>query len=300
MKTQKKIQNFQGVMTALITPFKKNEEVDYDALKKLVEQQIAGGVDVLVPLGTTGESPTLTHEEKIKIVKTVIEQAKGRVQIVAGAGSNNTKLAIEAAKEMQKLGVDGILSVCPYYNKPTQKGFYLHFSEIAKAVKIPIILYNIPGRTGKKMENDVVIRLANEFPNIVAMKEATGDMNNMKDLIKRSPKGFNVISGDDALTLELIKNGGKGIISVATHIVPREIKQVVSNALAGNFSEAEKIDKKLQPLYSVIFIETNPIPVKTAMAMQGRIQEVFRLPLCDMEPENKEKLRKVLKEMKLI
>ncbi|MDP2750362.1 MAG: 4-hydroxy-tetrahydrodipicolinate synthase [Nanoarchaeota archaeon] len=291
---------FCGLMTALITPFKKNGQVDYPALRRLVEDQIQNGTDVLVPIGTTGESLTLTDEEKIRVVKTVVEQAKKRIPVVAGSGTNDTAKSIMLSKEMKKAGADGLLLVCPYYNKPTQKGFYLHFAEIASSVNLPIILYNVPGRTGRKMDNDVTIKLAKEFPNIVAMKEATGDINNIKDLIARAPKNFNVISGDDSLTVEIIRNGGKGIISVVSNILPGEVKKMTELALQGNYEAAEKINEHLNKLYEVIFIETNPIPVKTALAMQGKIEEKFRLPMCEMEPENKEKLRRVLKEMKLI
>jgi len=295
-----KPKNFQGAMTALITPFNKQGEVDYEALKKLVESQIKAGIDVLVPCGTTGESPTLSDDEKYKVVKIVIETSNGRVPVVAGAGGNNTKKAVEMTKKMKELGVDGVLSVCPYYNKPTQKGFYLHFKSIAEATDLPIILYNIPGRTAKMMDNDTTIKLAKEFPTIVAMKEATGNMENMKDLINRSPEGFNVVSGDDGMTLELIKNGGKGVISVATHLVPEKIKAMVDAALKGNFEEAEKINSDLAPLFEIIFIETNPIPIKTALAMQGKIDEIFRLPMCEMEPQNKDLLRKSLEEQGLL
>ncbi len=297
---KKQIRNFQGAITALVTPFRKNGEVDYEAMKKLVEFQIKSGIDAIAPVGTTGESPTLTEDEDVEVVKTVVNQARGRVPIIAGAGSNCTKKAVEMSKRMEKAGADGILSVCPYYNKPTQKGFYLHFAEIAKAVKIPIVLYNVPGRTGKKMDNDVTIRLANDFKNIVAIKDATGDLENMKDLIRRAPKGFNVISGDDNLTYDLMKSGGKGIISVASNIIPADIKKLTSLCAAGKFSDAEQLSNRLMPLFRTIFIETNPIPIKTALAMQGKIKEEFRLPMCAMEPDNKEKLRKVLKDRGLV
>ena len=290
---------FQGAITAIVTPFKKDESLDLGALKKLVEFQIKNKIDGIVPCGTTGESPTLEDDEHKRVVQTVIESAAGRAKVIAGAGSNSTKHAVELTKLASDLGADGTLHVCPYYNKPTQEGLYRHFREIAKAADIPVVVYNIKGRTAVNMETHTLARLAKEYSNIAAVKEASGDINQMQDVLNALPKNFNVLSGDDNMTFPLMKLGGKGVISVASNIIPLQIKQLVDYALAKNFSGAEELHNKLMPLFKGIFIETNPIPIKAALAMKGIIAEAYRLPMCEMQQDNKEKLKKILEDFSI-
>ncbi len=286
---------FKGVYTAIITPFNEDGSVDEESLKNLVEFQIENGISGLVPCGTTGESPTLSHEEHNHVVDLVVKFAAGRVPVIAGTGSNSTKEAIAMTRHAKESGADASLQVAPYYNKPTQEGFYRHFTAIADAVDIPLIIYNIPGRTGSNIETSTMIRLS-AHKNIVAVKEASGSLPQMMDVISQKPEGFDVLSGDDNLTLPLISAGGVGVISVASNIIPKEMSEFVALANEGNFEEARKLHYKLLPLFKAIFIETNPIPIKSALSMKGLCKEIYRLPLCEMKPENKEKLRKVLKE----
>lgn len=291
---------FHGVYTAIVTPFKDDESVDYETLRKLIEFQIANGVSGIVPCGTTGESPTLTHEEQEKVIEETIKIVNKRVTVIAGTGSNCTKTAIELSKKAEKLGVDAILSVNPYYNKPTQEGLYRHFKAICNAVKIPVVLYNIKGRTGVNVETSTLLRLISECKNLTAVKEASGDMNQIKEVINQVPDYFSVLSGDDGITLEVIKSGGDGVISVASNVLPKEMSELVKSALVRDLSNAEQIDNKLQHFFKAEFIETNPIPIKSALAMQGKINEVYRLPLCELSNKNKEELRTVMTNLKLL
>ena len=289
----------RGTITALVTPFDANGGIDEKALRRLVDFQIEEGIDGLLPCGTTGESPTLTYAEHNKVIDIVIDQANGRVPVIAGTGSNSTQEAIDLTRHAKEAGADYSLQVAPYYNKPTQKGFFEHFLAIAEAVDIPLILYNIPGRTGKNVETKTLLRLA-EHKNIVAVKEASGDINQMMDVIQQRPEGFTVFSGDDNLTFPLIALGGDGIVSVASNIIPREVCEMVDLALEGEWVEARRRHFRLLSFFKAMFIETNPIPVKTALAMKGMMQEVFRSPMCAMEPENRTRLEKVLHEYGLL
>jgi len=291
---------FKGVFTAIITPFKRDEGVDYDALGKLIEFQIKNGVAGIVPCGTTGESPTLNHDEHKKVIEFVTKKVNKRCFVIAGTGSNCTKEAVELSRDAEKAGADGLLLVNPYYNKPTQEGLFLHFKKIADAVKIPVIVYNIKGRTGVNVETSTLMRIISACPNVIAVKEASGDLNQMKDVIAKAPAHFSVLSGDDNMTLNLIKAGGVGIISVASNAVPGEMVKMVDFALAGNFAEAEKVNSQLAPFFENIFIETNPIPIKFVLAQKKMCEEVYRLPMCEMTKEHKEKVISVMKDMKLL
>jgi len=291
---------FKGAITAIVTPFKEDESLDLDALKRLVEFQIRNKIDGLVPCGTTGESPTLNYEEHDEVIETVIAAVNGRVPVIAGTGSNCTREAIEMTIKAADAGADASLQVCPYYNKPTQEGLFRHFSAIAKSVDIPIIIYNIKGRTGINMETPTLARLAREHSNIVAVKEASGDINQMQDVLNTLPKEFDVLSGDDNMTFPLMKLGGKGVISVASNIIPNEIHKLAEYALKGDFKKAEELHNKLMPLFKGIFIETNPTPIKAALAMKGMIKESYRLPMCEMQPENKIKLKEILQGLNII
>jgi len=291
---------FKGVFTAIITPFKRDESVDYDALGKLIEFQINNGVAGIVPCGTTGESPTLNHAEHKKVIEFVIKKVNKRCFVIAGTGSNCTKEAVELSRDAQRAGADGLLLVNPYYNKPTQEGLFLHFKKIADSVKIPVIVYNIKGRTGVNVETPTLMRIISACPNVIAVKEASGDLNQMKDVIAKAPSYFSVLSGDDNMTLNLIKAGGVGIISVASNAVPGEMVKMVKFALAGNYSEAEKINSSLAPFFENIFIETNPIPIKFVLAQKKMCEEVYRLPMCEMTLDHKGKVASLIKQMGLI
>ncbi len=291
---------FKGAITAIVTPFKENGELDEESLRRLVEFQIENGIDGIVPCGTTGESPTLDYEEHQRVIEIVIDAANGKVPVTAGTGSNSAREAIEETKKAADAGADASLQVCPYYNKPTQEGLYRHFSAIANAVDIPIIIYNIQGRTAVNMETSTLARLAKDHSNIIGVKEASGNLAQMMDVINTLPKEFVVLSGDDNLTLPLMVLGGKGVISVASNIAPKEMHDLTKYALNGDFEKARKLHYELLPLFKGIFIETNPIPIKAALAMKGMLKEVYRLPLCEMKAENKEKLRQILKDLKLI
>ena len=291
---------FKGAITAIVTPFKENGNLDEESLTKLVEFQIKNKIDGIVPCGTTGESPTLDYDEHQQVIEIVINAAHDKVPVIAGTGSNSAREAIEMTKKAAEAGANASLQVCSYYNKPTQEGLYRHFSEIAKAVDIPIIIYNIQGRTGVNMETSTLARLAHEYSNIVGVKEASGNIAQMMDVIRELPKDFTVLSGDDNMTLPLMALGGKGVISVASNIIPREMRDLCENALNDNFEEAKRMHYELLPLFKGIFIETNPIPIKAALAMKGMIKESYRLPMCEMKPENKEKLRQILRNLKLV
>ncbi len=294
----KKNKPIRGCGTALVTPFLDNGQLDEMALKKLVEFQIREGIDFLVPCGTTGESATLHLDEILRVIEIVLETANGKVPVVAGAGGYDTDKVVEMAKQVAKLGVDAILSVTPYYNRPTPEGLYHHFKKIAEAVDVPVILYNIPGRTGCNLLPDTVVRLS-EIPNIIGIKEASGNIDQIVELCVKVPEDFLVFSGDDAVTIPIIALGGVGVISVIANEMPQQMVALVKACLAGRFDEALKIQKKLYPLMRANFIETNPIPVKAALAMMGKIRENYRLPLVPMKQENRKKLQEVLSELKL-
>src|SRR3989338_6197485 len=278
---------FKGSMVALITPFKGREKVDEKALARLVEFHIKNGTSALVPCGTTGESATLSYEEHDRVIELAVEFARGRIPIIAGTGSNSTDEAIMLTKHAKRAGASASLQVSPYYNRPTQKGLYLHFKAIAEAVNIPIILYNIASRTGVNIEPETFARLA-EIKNIIGVKEASGSLEQMARIRRLCPKRFLLISGDDALTLPVMSIGGVGIISVVANIIPRDVSDMCEMFNSGRLSEAQKLHYKMLNLVKAMFIETNPIPVKTAMGLMNLIDPEMRLPLCDMVPENKD------------
>jgi len=290
---------FVGCGTALVTPFRKDLSLDEATLRVLVRRQIQAGVSFLVPCGTTGESPTLTHEEHLRVVAITIEEAKGKVPVLAGAGGYNTQHAVVTAHEAERMGADGILSVTPYYNKPTQEGLYQHFKAIASATSLPVILYNVPPRTNVNIDPGTLRRLA-EIENIIGVKEASGNISQITQVIQQVPEEFLVLSGDDALTLPLVAMGGRGIISVASNEIPAEMTRLAQLCLAGNFAEARLMQRKWLPLLEVNFIETNPGPVKAAMAEMGLLEPVFRLPLVPPRPENLAKIRAVLESLALL
>jgi 4-hydroxy-tetrahydrodipicolinate synthase len=292
---------FTGVYTALITPFKKNGDVDEDALKRLIEFQLSSGVDGLIPCGTTGESPTLSHDEHDRVIELTVDCVKGQVPVVAGTGSNSTAEAIRLTRHARQAGADGVLLVNPYYNKPTQKGMHLHFKAIADAVDIPCMLYNIKGRTAVNLETDTLVKLMAECANITAMKEASGDLGQMKDVIARRRADFCVLSGDDNMALNLVEAGGHGVVSVASNLVPERMVAMIHAGLQGDFERARALESELDPLFQVEFIETNPIPIKTALAMKAMCEEVFRLPLCALEKdEHRSELERVLRSLNII
>jgi 4-hydroxy-tetrahydrodipicolinate synthase len=285
---------FTGCGTALVTPFRKNGSLDEEALKRLVLRQVEGGIDFLVPCGTTGESPTLTREEHLEVVRISIELAKPRsVPVLAGAGGNNTHEVIELARACQELGADGILSVTPYYNKPTQEGLYQHYHAIAAAIQIPVVVYSVQGRTGVNVEPATLARLAG-LRGIIGVKEASGNIAQQAMVVHHVPPEFLVLSGDDAITLPLIALGGKGLISVASNIIPRQMTELVHAALEGNFAHARELQRQWLPLMEVDFIESNPIPVKAALASLGLIENVYRLPMTPPRPESLVKIEAIL------
>ena len=283
---------FEGVYTALVTPFR-NGEVYFEALKKLVELQVKGLVSGLVPVGTTGESPTLSPEEHLKVIATVVEAAAGRCRIIAGTGANSTEEAVYLTREAKALGADATLQVTPYYNKPTQEGLYRHFSTVADKVGLPVVLYNVPGRSGVAIAESTVARLAKN-PVIGAIKEAAGSVDRVSAILDCC-EDIVVLSGDDSLTLPMMAVGAKGIISVSSNIIPGEMSAMVRAALAGDYAGAYEYHRKFYPLFRDQFIETNPIPIKAAMAMAGLVEEEYRLPLCELSPDNRQKLAATLK-----
>jgi 4-hydroxy-tetrahydrodipicolinate synthase len=290
---------FTGTGTALVTPFRTDGSLDEAALRSLVKRQLDAGINFLVPCGTTGESPTLTHAEHLRVVELTLEIAKGKVPVLAGAGGYNTAEVISLAKELQHLGADGILSVTPYYNKPTQEGLFQHFKAIASAVNLPIILYSVQGRTGVNIEPSTVLRLS-QIQNIVGIKEASGNISQMGAILNLVPKDFLVLSGDDSLTLPLISLGGRGLISVASNEIPAEMTRLVQSALSGDFAEARRLHFQYLSLMDINFVESNPIPVKAALAEMGLLQPVWRLPLVSPKPENLARIRAVLEYLNLI
>lgn len=291
-------QKFQGTATALVTPFLSDGSVDEKALRRLVDFQIREGIDMLVPCGTTGEGATLDQKETERVVAIVLEQAAGRVPVIVGAGSNSTAKAIQQTKQARKAGADAVLSVGPYYNKPTQQGFYDHFNAIAESESIPIIVYNVPGRTGSNIEAKTMLRLA-EVPNIVAVKEASGNLGQIMDILRDRPADFRVLSGDDAIALAVVAMGGDGVISVVSNETPGMMRELIDAALDGDYEKARRLHYRLLPLMNANFIESNPIPVKAAMAMMGLLEENYRLPLVPISAANREKLRKVADELGL-
>jgi 4-hydroxy-tetrahydrodipicolinate synthase len=288
----------EGTIVAIVTPFK-NGKLDKKALKGLVEFQIKNGTKAIVPCGTTGEASTLSFEEHKAVIDIVIETVKGRVPVIAGTGSNNTAEAVELTAYAKKAGADASLVVTPYYNKPTQEGLFLHYRTLAKAVDLPMVLYNVPGRTGVNLLPATVARLA-EVKNIVAVKEASGNLGQVGEIIRTVPKDFTVLSGDDGLFFPMMALGAKGVISVASNVAPRLMADLYDAWVAGDIDRARALHYKLMPLFDVLFIETNPIPVKTAVALMGLANEEFRLPLSPMGADNKKKLAKVLSGLKLV
>jgi 4-hydroxy-tetrahydrodipicolinate synthase len=290
---------FQGCGTALVTPFRNDLSLDEAALRRLVRRQIDSGVNFLVPCGTTGENPTLTREEHLRVVGIAIEEArKNRVPVLAGAGGYNTAEVIDLAREVEKLGADGILSVTPYYNKPTQEGLYQHFKAVAAAVHIPIVVYSVQGRTGVNIEPATIVRLAG-IDNIVGVKEASGNIGQQSAILAQAPERFAVLSGDDAVALPLIALGGRGLISVVSNEIPAEMTRLVQLSLAGDFAGARELQRKFLPLMEVNFIESNPIPVKAAMGLMGLLDPVWRLPLTPPRPDNLARIEKVLETLGL-
>jgi 4-hydroxy-tetrahydrodipicolinate synthase len=289
----------QGCGTALITPFQVNGKVDEKALAALVNWQIQEGIHFLVPCGTTGESPTLNHAEHLSVVDITMRTAAGRVPILAGAGGNNTAKVIDMIAELKKLKVDGILSASPYYNKPTQEGIYQHYRALAESTDLPIIVYNVPGRTGSNILPETLLRLA-EIPNIAGIKEASGDISQIGEICTRAPKGFRILSGDDSLTLPVIALGGHGIISVASNEAPGMMSKFADACLKGRWEEARTWNRKLYPLMKINFVESSPIPVKAALAMMGKIEEVYRLPLTRISEGARTKVAAILSTLGLI
>jgi 4-hydroxy-tetrahydrodipicolinate synthase len=290
---------FTGCGTALVTPFHNDFSLDEAALRRLVRRQVDAGVHFLVPCGTTGESPTLTHEERRRVVEITLEEANGKVPVVAGAGGYDTAEVARAAREYQAMGVDGILSVAPYYNKPTQEGLYQHFRFIANAVSLPILLYNVPGRTGVNIEPATVKRLS-AIDTIVGIKEASGNISQMASLAAQVPEHFVILSGDDAITLPLFALGGRGVISVASNEIPAEMAQLCNFALENDFSVARQLHTRYLPLMEANFVESNPIPVKAAMARMGLLQAVWRLPLVAPGASSLGRIEAVLETLGLI
>ena len=290
---------FEGTHTALVTPFRSGL-IDEAAFASLIEAQIAGGITGIVPVGTTGESPTLDHDEHLRVIELAVRNANGRCKVIAGAGSNSTREAIDLTMESERLGADAVLHVAPYYNRPTQEGLCRHFRAIAERTKLPVILYSIPGRCGVEIAVESCARLAKDCANIVAIKEAGGNVERVSALRAALPDAFEIFSGDDSLTLPFISAGAVGVISVASNIIPKEVGALVSAALAGRFDEARRLHFLHYELFKNIFIESNPAPIKQALAWQGRMTNEVRLPLCEMATANQDKLRATLKKLNLL
>jgi 4-hydroxy-tetrahydrodipicolinate synthase len=291
--------SFAGAHTALVTPFK-NGILDEAALEALIESQIQGGISGIVPVGTTGESPTLSHEEHRRVIEIAVKAAQKRVLVIAGTGSNATSEAVELTMEAEKLGADAALLVAPYYNKPSPEGLYRHFKKVAEAVSIPIVLYSIPGRCGIEIPVSVVSRLAADCPNVLAIKEAGGSVERVNQLRAALPATFQILSGDDSLTLPFMAAGGVGVISVASNIIPAEVEGLVQSFLKGDLSKAQEIHSRYYPLFRDLFLEPNPVPIKTALDAKGLCTSDVRLPLCEMLDSNKEILLKTLHLTKVI
>ncbi|HEY1770965.1 MAG TPA: 4-hydroxy-tetrahydrodipicolinate synthase [Chthoniobacterales bacterium] len=286
---------FRGTFTALVTPFRE-DEIDVAAFERLIEAQIAGGVAGIVPVGTTGESPTLNHRERRRVIELAVQTARGRCQVIAGTGSNSTRDAIAHTREAQELGVDGALIVAPYYNKPSQEGLVRHFTAIAAETSLPIMLYNIPGRCAVDITADIVVRLAEKCRNIVSIKEASGSVDRVSELVRRLPREFTVLSGDDSLTLPFLAVGAVGVVSVASNLLPAEVARLVRTFLDGDAGEAQRLHQKLLPLFKDLFIEPNPVPIKTALSWRGAMSAEIRLPLVEMSAPNEKRLRAALAE----
>ncbi len=289
----------QGCGTALVTPFTQDGSVDLESYRRFVDWQIQSGIDFLVPCGTTGESVTLDEDEYRAVVRACVEEARGRVPVVAGAGTNNTAHAVHLSRIAEKAGADAILSVTPYYNKPTQEGLVLHFRKIAESISIPVVLYNVPGRTGCNIVADTALRLA-EIPGIIAVKEASGNFGQIMDIIAGRPAGFSVLSGDDALAFAIVALGGDGLISVASNVIPAEMRTLIDLLRDGLVEEAREIQYRYLNLMNLNFVESNPIPVKYAVSRLGRIQEAYRLPMCPMAEANKKKMDRELEKLELV
>ena len=291
--------NFTGVGTALVTPFTASGALDERAVRRLGRRQIDAGIHFLVPCGTTGENPTLSDEERVRIVEILVDEAKGRVPVLAGAGGYDTREVIHLAGLMKKAGAEGLLSVTPYYNKPTQEGLFLHYRAIAESTDLPIIVYNVPGRAGVNVEPATLARLS-AIPNIIGVKEASGSISQMIDVCKLLPSDFIILSGDDALTLPLMAIGGRGVISVASNEIPADMVEMVTAAARGDFAAARRVHNRILPLMQINFVEANPVPIKSAMAMMGLLEESYRLPMCPPTTASKEKILRVLKELQLL
>lgn len=291
---------FKGLGIALITPFQADGSVDYDALSALVDFQIEGGADFLCILGTTSESPCLTPDERNEIRRRIVRQVRGRLPLLVGCGGNCTAAVVREIQETDWTGIDGFLSVCPMYNKPTQEGLYRHFSAIAQASPLPLVLYNVPGRTGVNLEAETTLRLAHDFQNIVAIKEASGKLEQIKDILSRRPEGFDVLSGDDSLTLSVMRSGGVGIISVVGNAIPRQFSRMVHLMQEGRLAEATLINDALYELYGLMFYEGNPAGVKSALASQGRIENNLRLPLVPVSEKTAQRIAELLKEIEQV
>jgi len=292
-------QAFTGCGTALVTPFTRDGALDESGVKRLARRQIDAGIHFLVPCGTTGETPTLTTAERARSVEIVVAEANGKVPVLAGAGGYNTLEVIESARQMARAGADGILSVTPYYNKPTPEGLFQHYKAIAEAVPLPIVVYNVPGRTGCNLDVPTIVRLS-AIPNIVGVKEASGNVTQMCEICRAAPHGFLVLSGDDALTLPVMSVGGHGIVSVASNQVPAEMTQMVELAEQGDFAAARRLHNDLLPLMQINFIESSPIPVKFAMAAMGLLEEVYRLPMVPPRPASRDRITHVLMDAGLL
>ena len=288
----------RGAIVAIVTPFK-DGKVDEEALRRLIDEQIANGTDGISPCGTTGESTTLSHEEHDRVIEVTVEAVNKRVPVIAGTGSNSTAEAVRLTKHAWKAGADAALMVCPYYNRPTQEGLYLHYRAIAEEVPIPIVIYNIPGRTGTNLQTETLARLA-EIPNIVGVKEASGSLKQMSDVVRLCGPDFSVLSGDDIFTLALMAIGGAGVISVISNVAPRDMAEMVDSFTAGDLSKARMLHHKMSPLIDALFLETNPIPVKAALAMMGKITYELRLPLCRMGDKNEAMLKNEMQRYSLI
>src|SRR5947207_1876843 len=296
-----KVDWMRGCATALVTPFTTDGAIDEERMRALVDRQINGGVKLLVPCGTTGESATMTEEEDARVIAMTIEVGRGRAKVIAGAGSNSTVSAIEYSKRARDAGADAVLQVAPWYNKPTQEGLYAHFRAIAEAIPgMPIMLYNVPGRTSSNIAAQTTLKLARDCENIVAIKEASGNLSQIMEILRERPKGFSVLSGDDAVTLPLIALGADGIVSVASNEIPDLMSQMTNLALEGNWTEARALHYQLLPLMEVNFIESSPGPVKAAMAMMGLLEENFRLPLVPIQEKSRARIREVIAELGLL
>lgn len=291
---------YQGLYTAIITPFR-NGEVDYEAFRALIEAQIAAGVDGIVPVGTTGESPTLSHKEHMDVIAAAIRTAAGRIQVIAGTGSNSTAEAIAMTQEAERLGADGTLQVCPYYNKPSQEGVYRHFKAVADSCALPVLLYSIPGRSGIEIAVDTVARLAADCPNVVAIKEAGGSVERVNQLVQALPESFSVLSGDDGLTVPFIACGAVGLVSVTSNVAPAAMRELVDAALSGDGRRALTLQKKYYPLMKgLMSLDTNPVPIKEALALRGDTAREMRLPLAPLTDEKLAKLSALLQRFGLL